>query len=135
MRYPRFLVDEVRRLSQEEGLRDKEIAEILGMGYYTVWRIRKLNGIPKANLKMRKDKKYVCKRCGAEYVVRRCERRPRYCEMCRGVIKQEKIEKREREKAERIAARRRKLLMKKRQLLAAGLEEFLERMITLEDKG
>lgn len=136
MGYARFLVDEVRRLSQKEGLKDKEIAEILGMGHYTVWRIRKLYNIPRANLKMRKDKKFVCKKCGAEYTVRRCERRPRYCEVCKGIIKQERIERREREKAQKILEKRRKLFMKKKQLLAAGLEEFLERMIAFgEDKG
>lgn len=72
-------VDKVRELSQEEGLRDHEIAEILGCARATVNRTRKVEGIAMANLSNRKDKKCTCDECGAEYYIRRKERRTKRC--------------------------------------------------------
>ena len=76
-------VSEVQRLSQEEGLLDKEIAEALGCHRVTVSRIRLENDIPRPNLSNRKDKEQVCKNCGQVTLIRRRERIRRYCYSCR----------------------------------------------------
>ena len=52
----KFIVEEIRRLSQDEGLNDSEIAEKIGCSNSTVCRCRASNTIPKYNLKNRKDK-------------------------------------------------------------------------------
>lgn len=78
-----YLVEEVRRLSQEEGLNDQEIADIIGCSRATVNRARRANNIPTANLSNRKDKYYTCTFCGTDVVIPRKERKKRYCDDCR----------------------------------------------------
>lgn len=77
-----FIVKEITRLSQNEGLNDREIAVILGCSRATVNRVRVKTSIPKANLFNKKDKTYVCSKCGETIVIRRKERRRLYCTSC-----------------------------------------------------
>lgn len=74
-------VEEIRRLSQEEGFRDAEIALLLGVCRATVNRIRIKNNIPSANLKNRKDKMTYCNRCRKTFIIRRGEK-SRLCSEC-----------------------------------------------------
>ena len=67
-------VEEIRRLSQEEGMFDNEIADYLGIHRVTVNRIRKQYSIPRANLKNRKDKPSYCTKCGKPIIIKRRER-------------------------------------------------------------
>lgn len=82
-RMVKMVVDEIRRLSQEEGLSDVEIAQILGISRVTVCRVRKQYGIPRANRANRKDKVYVCAECKREIAIARKERKQRYCPECK----------------------------------------------------
>lgn len=82
------VVDEIKRLGQEEGLQDDEIAEVLGCSRATVNRARREYGIPRANLLNRKDKEYTCAGCASLIVIRRKERRQLYCPECKGKISQ-----------------------------------------------
>ena len=52
-----FIVSEIRRLSQEEGLKDSEIAEIMNYNRISVQRIRRDNNIPTYNAESRKNNK------------------------------------------------------------------------------
>ncbi len=54
MRTSPIIVNEIRRLSQEEGLTDSEIAEIVRYNRVTIQRIRKDNDIPTYNKEKRK---------------------------------------------------------------------------------
>lgn len=74
--------DDVKRLSQDEGLFDKEIADKLHCTRVTVTRIRQKNDIPSANLSNRKDKRYVCMKCGTTVYIRRSEKKQIYCPKC-----------------------------------------------------
>jgi len=78
------MVNEVRKLSQDEGLFDDEIAEILGFSRATVNRARHSHGIPKANLDNRTDKHYECIRCGIITWINRKDHMRRICPECRG---------------------------------------------------
>lgn len=73
---------EILRLSQEEGLFDPQIASVLGLSRVTVFRVRKECNIPKANVMMKKDKKYVCGECGKTVIIRRCEDKKIVCDDC-----------------------------------------------------
>lgn len=77
-----LVVKEVERLSQEEGLNDREISIKLGCSRATVNRIRVGYEIPTANLSNRRDKKYICSKCGKEVFIRRRDRRKLYCTEC-----------------------------------------------------
>lgn len=77
-----FVAKEIERLSQEEGLNDREIAEALGCSRSTVARSRKANDIPTACLHNKRDKKYVCGSCGQDVYIRRKDRRKFYCDEC-----------------------------------------------------
>lgn len=77
-----LVVNEVERLSQEEGLNDREIADKIGCSRATVNRIRVKYEIPTANLSNRRDKTYICSKCGTEVVIRRRDRRKLYCKEC-----------------------------------------------------
>lgn len=85
--------DEIRRLSQEEGLIDREIAEVIGCHRVTVSRIRLRDNIPRPNLANRKDKEQVCKRCGKSELIRRKTRLLKYCDDCRVIHVEECKEK------------------------------------------
>mgnify|MGYP002856872553 CR=1 FL=1 len=67
------IINEIKRLSQEEGLKDGEIADIIGYNRVSVQRIRSENGIPKCNYSNRRDKPVTCPQCGKEYMIRRNE--------------------------------------------------------------
>lgn len=74
-----IIVNEIRRLSQEEGLKDTEIAEIIQYNRISIQRIRQEFGIPTYNKMMRKDKRVVCPQCKKEYFIRRCEKDNKIC--------------------------------------------------------
>jgi transcriptional regulator with XRE-family HTH domain len=52
-----IIVNEIRRLSQEEGLKDQEIAEIIHYNRVTISKIRKENDIPAYNKNVREKNK------------------------------------------------------------------------------
>ena len=62
-----IIINEIRRLSQEEGLKDDEIADIIKYNRVSIQRIRNENNIPTYNKEMRKDKKVICPQCGNDY--------------------------------------------------------------------
>lgn len=78
-----LVISEVRRLSQEEGLFDHEIAKELHISRVTVNRIRHAHNIPKVNLRFRKDKECQCVTCEHKFLVRRNQRKSIYCPVCR----------------------------------------------------
>lgn len=77
-----IIINEIRRLSQEEGLKDSEIAEAIQYSRVSVQRIRKDNNIPKYNMNNRKDKRAVCPQCCGEYFIRRKETAGIACPEC-----------------------------------------------------
>lgn len=77
-----IIVNEIRRLSQEEGLKDSEIADIIKYNRVSVQRIRTENDIPTFNKDVRKDKRAVCPQCGHEYFIRRNEKPGICCPDC-----------------------------------------------------
>ena len=77
------VVKEIERLSQEEGLKDDEIAQIIGCSRATINRERKRHNIPTANLINRKDKSFVCKKCNQTIYIRRKERKQSVCNNCK----------------------------------------------------
>lgn len=81
-----IIVNEIRRLSQEEGLKDNEIAEIIQYNRVSVQRIRTENKIPSYNEERRKDKKCKCVNCLKEFFIRRCEDKENFCEECKKKI-------------------------------------------------
>lgn len=76
------IVKEIYRLSQEEGLKDEEIADIIKYNRVSVQRIRKENNIPVYNKSVRKDKKVGCPQCGGIYFIRRNEKPGICCPDC-----------------------------------------------------
>lgn len=77
-----IIVNEIRRLSQEEGLKDSEIADIIKYNRVSVQRIRNENNIPTYNKDNRKDKDVICPQCGNHYLVRRKEKPGICCPDC-----------------------------------------------------
>lgn len=77
-------VEEIRRLSQDEGYYDGEIAIMLGIHRVTVARIRGKYSIPRANLKNRKDKVCSCASCKSTFIIRRDEV-SRKCPQCKSL--------------------------------------------------
>lgn len=90
----KLVVDEIRKLSQDYGLTDVEIAELLGVSRVTVCRVRRENGIPRANRQNRMDKQYTCMRCHKVVTIPRKERKQRYCPECKAAVELEKRQKR-----------------------------------------
>lgn len=80
-----IVVDEIQRLSQQEGMNDAEIADYLGCSRATVNRTRKQYNIQKANLMNKKDKLYRCQSCGEDVLIRRKERRRLLCPECEAI--------------------------------------------------
>lgn len=76
------IVNEIRRLSQEEGLKDSEIADIIKYNRVSIQRIRNENGIPTYNIENRKDKEVICPQCGNPYLIRRNEKPGVCCPDC-----------------------------------------------------
>jgi hypothetical protein len=66
-----------------KGCKDREIGEVIGIPSWTVYSIRKKLGIPKADFRERMDKTYICKSCGYIVLIKRKERRRKYCPECR----------------------------------------------------
>lgn len=83
-----IIVNEIRRLSQEEGLKDSEIADIIKYNRVSVQRIRNENGIPTYNKDVRKDKRVVCPQCCGEYFIRRNEKPGICCPKCEELMNQ-----------------------------------------------
>ena len=81
------LIEETKRLSQDEGLTDKEIADMFGCSRATINRTRQKHNIPTAKLENRMDKQYTCTFCGEVVTIRRKERKKRYCDNCRESLK------------------------------------------------
>lgn len=77
-----YNVNEIIRLSQEEGLNDRQISEITGCSRVTVTRIRKRNNIPICDKDNRKDKTYKCLNCGDTIYIRRKDLRKAFCDKC-----------------------------------------------------
>ena len=77
-----IIVNEIRRLSQEEGLKDSEIADIIKYNRVSIQRIRNEHGIPTYNKDVRKDKKVICPQCGEDYLIRRNEKPGICCPKC-----------------------------------------------------
>lgn len=77
-----IIVNEIRRLSQEEGLKDAEIADIIKYNRVSVQRIRKEYNIPSWNKDVRKDRKVICPQCCGEYLIRRNEKPGICCPEC-----------------------------------------------------
>ena len=77
-----MIVDEIRRLSQDEGLNDTEIGIKMGYARGSVQRIRKAAGIPTHNLNNRKDKSCFCMKCDKIFYIRRCESDKIVCPDC-----------------------------------------------------
>ena len=77
-----IIVNEIRRLSQEEGLKDVEIADVIKYNRVSVQRIRNENNIPKYNMDNRKDKKVICPQCCGQYFIRRKENPGICCPEC-----------------------------------------------------
>lgn len=77
-----YNASQVRELSQEFGLNDRQISEILGCERATITKLRKRHSIPVCNLKNRMDKTYVCAKCGETITIRRRERRMAFCSKC-----------------------------------------------------
>lgn len=77
-----YNASQVRELSQEFGLNDRQISEILSCERVTITKLRKRHGIPVCNLRNRMDKTYVCAMCGETISIRRKDRRKACCEKC-----------------------------------------------------
>lgn len=77
-----YNVEKVRKLSQEEGLNDRQIAEKLMCERATITRLRKRHNIPTCNLSNRLDKTYVCANCKKTITIRRKDKCKVLCKEC-----------------------------------------------------
>lgn len=93
-----IIIDQVYKLSQEEGMTDQEIGNKLGYSRVQIARIRKENNIPKSNFAFRKDDPYKCMRCKEIFLKRRNESKM-FCPECEKIALQEyKVELAKRQK-------------------------------------
>jgi ribosomal protein L37AE/L43A len=76
------IVEKIRSLSQDEGLKDSEIAEIINYNRVSVQRIRKQYNIPTYNPDNRKDKAVMCPQCNQAYYIRRNQSPMICCPKC-----------------------------------------------------
>jgi hypothetical protein len=81
-----IIVNEIKRLSQEEGLNDAEIANIIQYNRVSVQKIRKAYNIPRYNKDIRKDKAVICPICNSTYYIRRNEQPGICCPACASKI-------------------------------------------------
>jgi len=81
-----IIVEEIRRLSQEEGLKDTEIADIIKYNRVSINKIRKAYDIPSYNKMMRKDKEVICSNCGKRYFIRRNQSPGICCPECEKIL-------------------------------------------------
>lgn len=77
-----LIVEQITKLSQEEGLNDSEIGEQLGYARGSIQRIRRTYNIPIANKENRKDKTCKCMKCNNFFLIRRCESDKIFCPEC-----------------------------------------------------
>lgn len=77
-----LIIEQIRRLSQEEGLNDFEIGEQLGYARGSIQRIRRTYNIPVANKENRKDKSCKCMKCDKTFYIRRYESDKIFCPEC-----------------------------------------------------
>ena len=77
-----LIIEQIRRLSQEEGLNDFEIGEQLGYARGSIQRIRRTYNIPIANKENRKDKSCKCMKCDKTFYIRRYESDKIFCPEC-----------------------------------------------------
>lgn len=77
-----LIVEQITRLSQQEGLSDSEIGEQLGYARGSIQRIRRTHNIPVANKNNRKDKPCKCMKCDKMFDIRRCESDKIFCPEC-----------------------------------------------------
>ena len=77
-----LIVEQIAKLSQEEGLNDSEIGEQLGYARGSIQRIRRAYDIPVANKLNRKDKPCKCMKCNKQFFIRRIESDKIYCPEC-----------------------------------------------------
>lgn len=77
-----LIVEQITKLSQEEGLNDSEIGEQLGYARGSIQRIRRTYNIPVANRENRKDKDCKCMKCNSIFYIRRCESNKIFCPEC-----------------------------------------------------
>ena len=84
-----IIVNEIRRLSQEEGYKDTEIAEVIQYSRIAIQRIRKENNIPPYKKEMRKDKEVTCCNCNRKFLIRRIENTV-FCPECTEKINNQK---------------------------------------------
>lgn len=77
-----LIVEQIIKLSQEEGLNDSEIGEQLGYARGSIQRIRRTHNIPVANKDNRKDKSCKCMRCDNTFYIRRHESDKLFCPEC-----------------------------------------------------
>jgi hypothetical protein len=83
------IVNEIRRLSQEEGLKDSEIANIIQYNSVSVQKIREAYDIPTYKKDMRKDRIEICPVCKCQYYIRRNETPGICCPACAEIINKE----------------------------------------------
>ena len=84
------VIEEIRRLSQEEGWNDREIASKLNCCRGTITRVRNRYKIKKCDLKNKKDKVFTCCFCNKKVNIRRKDLGEFICPECK-----EKLEKNE----------------------------------------
>lgn len=87
-----LVVNQIYKLSQEEGLTDTEIAKKLGYARGSIQRIRMENNIPTANKSNRKDKICKCMKCDGKFFIRRCESNRIVCPTCEIMIENQNKE-------------------------------------------
>ena len=77
-----LIVEQIIKLSQEEGLNDSEIGEQLGYARGSIQRIRRTYNIPIANKENRKDKPCKCMKCEKQFFIKRNETDKIFCPEC-----------------------------------------------------
>lgn len=77
-----YNIDEIKYLSTERGLNDRQIAEIMKCKRETITRIRNRNNIPKCNLDNREDKTFICGICSKKIFIKRKDSLKYLCDNC-----------------------------------------------------
>ena len=80
------ILDTIAKLGREDGLTDEEISKEIGCSRATINRNRIRYNIPKADVRNRKDKGFVCLKCHKKVFIRRKEVLRLYCEKCEKLL-------------------------------------------------
>lgn len=80
-------LDSIRELSQEFGMTDTQIAQMIGCSRATINRARNKHDIPIRNVKNKMDKSYICNECGNEILIKRSEQKRFICGDCMDKLK------------------------------------------------